>query len=82
MNDNCQVFLKARPAGLPRQDDFGIRSAPIPEPREGEFLVQIKYLSVDPYMRGHLQGGVYQSMKPVAIGDTLYGGAGQCPDHC
>lgn len=72
---NCQIYLQARPDGMPCQSDFGIRQVAIPEPVDGEILVRIEYLSVDPYMRGLLKGGIYNSIKPIGIGDLLYGGA-------
>lgn len=72
---NQQVFLLRRPHGMPQPADFGFRYVPIPDPGPGECLVRIEFLSVDPYMRGHMKGGVYRSMKPVQEGDTLYGGA-------
>jgi len=75
MNDCQQVFLAARPEGFPKLKDFGLRKASLREPDADEILVEIEFLSVDPYMRGHMQGGIYRTMKPLEIGDTLYGGA-------
>ena len=37
---NRQIWLKSRPNGIPRAEDFGIRTAAIPAPLEGEFLVR------------------------------------------
>lgn len=71
---NRQVFVAARPEGALKQGDFGMRTAAIPDPRPGELLVEVLYLSVDPYMRGHLEGA-YPLMKPLRVGDTMYGGA-------
>lgn len=73
-DENRQVFVAARPQGALRPTDFGMRSAPIPAPRAGEALARILYLSVDPYMRGHLDGA-YPLMKPLLVGDTMYGAA-------
>jgi len=75
MPENLQVFMAARPGGFPQLSDFGIRRAAIAEPGPDEILVEVAYLSVDPYMRGHMQGGIYRTMKPLQPGDTLYGGA-------
>jgi len=51
-HSNRQIWLKARPNGIPPADDFAIRQVPLPEPADGEFLVRNEYLSVDPAMRG------------------------------
>src|SRR5689334_10433844 len=54
--ENIQVFLAARPQGMPRETDFGVRSAAVPEPGVDEVVVRNEYVSVDPYMRGHIDG--------------------------
>ena len=47
---NKQVLLADRPTGFPKPTDFRLVESPIPEPAEGQFLVGISHLSVDPYM--------------------------------
>jgi len=49
---NRQVRLAARPEGLPKAIDWEIVDAPIPVPGPSEVLTRIRYLSVDPAMRG------------------------------
>jgi NADPH-dependent curcumin reductase CurA len=49
-----RVVLATRPAGEPREEDFRLEEAPIPEPGPGEVLVRILYVSVDPYQRGRM----------------------------
>ncbi len=71
---NRQVYLASAPRGAPQASDFALREMPMPEPGEGEVLVRIAYLSVDPYMRG-LIDGVYPAVKQVRVGDTMFGGA-------
>ncbi len=73
MTVNRQVHLAAKPFGVPKESDFTLVEAPVPEPAEGEFLVRVNYLSVDPYMRGLLTGG-RSYMKPVRPGDLMIGG--------
>ena len=51
---NRQVILAARPVGMPKADDFKVEAGPVPEPGEGEVLVQNLWMSVDPYMRGRM----------------------------
>ncbi|HUT88390.1 MAG TPA: NADP-dependent oxidoreductase [Thermoguttaceae bacterium] len=67
------IILAARPEGLPKETDFKPVEAPMPEPGEGQFLVKINYLSVDPYMRGRISE-IQSYAEPVAIGDVMVGG--------
>lgn len=77
--DNRQVWLKSRPNGIPRAEDFAIRAAPIPTPKEGEFLVRNAYLSVDPAMRGWIADKstywprieVGDTMRAFAVGEVI-----------
>jgi hypothetical protein len=69
---NRQVLLKRRPVGTPVRDDFDVVDAPLPEPGEGQILVQGIYLSLDPYMRGRISG-VRSYAKPTEIGDVIEG---------
>ena len=48
---NHRIILAAYPEGEPKESDFRIESEPIPVPGDGEFLVQAKYISVDPFLR-------------------------------
>jgi NADPH-dependent curcumin reductase CurA len=51
---NRQITLAARPVGFPRESDFELVEAPVPEPGPGEVLVRSLWLSLDPYMRGRM----------------------------
>jgi NADPH-dependent curcumin reductase CurA len=48
---NRQWRLKRRPSGQFDQADFELATVPIPEMRDGEFLVRLTHLSVDPTQR-------------------------------
>lgn len=72
-NMNHQIILAARPEGLPKETDFDLVEAPVPEPTDGQFLVKNYYLSVDPYMRGRISE-IKSYAEPVAIGDVMVGG--------
>ena len=61
-----QIRLKNRIVGMPKEDDFELVEVPLPEPGEGEVLVQNLYTSVDPYMRG--------GMRSAQPGQPLEGG--------
>jgi NADPH-dependent curcumin reductase CurA len=45
---NHQFRLAARPIGLPKRSDWNLTEEPVAEPGEGQFLVKILYLSLDP----------------------------------
>ncbi len=67
---NHQVRLAARPVGLPKPSDWSLIERPVPEPGEGEVLVKILYLSMDPAMRGWMNEG-RSYIAPVEIGDVM-----------
>jgi NADPH-dependent curcumin reductase CurA len=67
---NRQVWLKSRPNGIPRAEDFGMRSVPIPTLADGELLVRNAYLSVDPAMRGWIADKSTYWPR-IEVGDTM-----------
>ena len=71
-NSNRQITLAARPKGFPKESDFQTVAAPVGATGEGECLVQVIYLSVDPYMRGRLRD-VESYAPPVKIGQLMVG---------
>jgi NADPH-dependent curcumin reductase CurA len=73
MSVTRQIKLAAKPVGMPKESDFRIDEAPMPEPADGQVLVKTTYLSVDPYMRGRITG-VKTYADPVLPGDLMVGG--------
>ncbi|MGH2874383.1 MAG: NADP-dependent oxidoreductase [Solirubrobacteraceae bacterium] len=74
---NRQVRLAARPVGLPRPDDWAHTTEPVGDPVDGELLVAVRYLSLDPAMRGWMNDA-RSYMPPVGIGEVMRaGGAGE-----
>jgi NADPH-dependent curcumin reductase CurA len=67
---NRQWVLKRRPVGMVKPDDFELRSAPVPEPAEGELLVRTLWLSFDPTQRGWIEDRP-SYLPPVAIGEVM-----------
>jgi N-terminal domain of oxidoreductase len=67
---NHQFRLAARPVGIPKRNDWNCTESPIPEPRDGEFVAKILYISLDPAMRGWMREGK-SYIPPVAIGDVM-----------
>ncbi|MGP1397900.1 MAG: NADP-dependent oxidoreductase [Inquilinaceae bacterium] len=70
---NRRIVLAARPVGAPTPSDFRLEEGPVPEPAEGQVLLRVRYLSLDPYMRGRMSAAKSYA-KPVEIGDTMEGG--------
>jgi NADPH-dependent curcumin reductase CurA len=74
---NHQLRLAARPVGLPKPSDWELTEEPVGDPGEGEVLVKVRYLSLDPAMRGWMNEG-RSYIAPVKIGDVMRaGGAGE-----
>ena len=74
---NHQVRLAARPVGLPKASDWDHTEELVAEPRDGEVLVKVIYLSLDPAMRGWMNDA-RSYIPPVGIGEVMRaGGAGQ-----
>ncbi len=68
VNNQCQ--LAARPHGLPKPDDWSYVKSPVSEPGDGELLVKVKYISLDPAMRGWMNDG-RSYIAPVGIGEVM-----------
>jgi NADPH-dependent curcumin reductase len=47
-----RIVLASRPEGAPVPENFRVERAAIPTPADGEVLLKVRYLSLDPYMRG------------------------------
>ncbi|GAA3609511.1 NADP-dependent oxidoreductase [Marihabitans asiaticum] len=83
---STQVQLARRPEGVPSDDVWDITSTEVAEPADGEVVVQVRYLSLDPAMRGWLND-VRSYIPPVQIGEVMRAGgtgtvvASAHPDH-
>jgi NADPH-dependent curcumin reductase len=60
--------------GQPRSTDWEHVEEPVGEPGDGELLVQVLYLSIDPAMRGWMNAGK-SYIRPVEIGEVMRAGA-------
>ncbi|HZT39098.1 MAG TPA: NADP-dependent oxidoreductase [Bryobacteraceae bacterium] len=69
--NNGQWRLIARPQGRAKESDFEWREAPTPAIRDGEILVRIIYLSLDPTNRGWMGMDTY--MPAVPLGAVMRG---------
>src|SRR5689334_15532901 len=68
-----QVRLAKRPEGEPGDDCFAFTHDDVPSPAEGQLLLRVVYLSLDPYMRGRMSAAKSYA-DPVEVGDVLVGG--------
>ncbi len=67
---NHRFTLAARPVGLPKATDFDYSEEPVPEPAEGQLVVQVLLVSLDPAMRGWMNEGK-SYVPPVRIGEVM-----------
>jgi NADPH-dependent curcumin reductase CurA len=70
---NKSILLEKRPEGLPKLSDFKFVTESVPELKEGEVLLQTKYVSVDPYLRGRMNDvksyiPPFELDKPISSG--------------
>jgi hypothetical protein len=69
MTTNQRWVLAKRPQGVPKPDDFNLEQAPVPELQDGQALIRVEHISVDPGMRSRLSGDSYAAA--LAIGETI-----------
>ena len=67
---NHKVLLAARPVGMPKRSDWNFVEELVREPEEGELLIQVLYISLDPAMRGWINE-VRSYVPPVQIGELM-----------
>jgi NADPH-dependent curcumin reductase CurA len=68
---NRQLILRSRPKGLLAPGDLQLDESPIPSIGEGQALARVRYLSMDPTMRGWMARDTY--MPAVPIGEVMRG---------
>ncbi|HET6328580.1 MAG TPA: NADP-dependent oxidoreductase [Planctomycetaceae bacterium] len=71
---NHQFRLAARPVGMPKRSDWNYTEEPLRDPKPGEVLVKVHYISLDPAMRGWMNEG-RSYVPPVGIGEVMRAGA-------
>ena len=67
-----QIVLAARPKGRPQLTDFRPEEAAIPTPASGQLLLEVQYLSLDPYMRGRMNDRKSYA-NALRLGDVMPG---------
>jgi NADPH-dependent curcumin reductase CurA len=70
---NRQFRLAARPVGLAKASDWNMTTEPVADPADGQVLVKVLQLSLDPAMRGWMNEG-RSYIPPVGIGEVMRAG--------
>lgn len=70
---NRRIVMASRPTAYPEPQHFRLEEVPAPKPAEGEALVEVEWLSLDPYMRGRMREGPSYA-TPVQVGEVMTGG--------
>ena len=69
-----EIHLISRPAGMPTPANFALAQIKLEPLQDGQVLIRNLYLSVDPYMRGRMNGGK-SYVPPFELGKPMSGGA-------
>ncbi|WP_350284622.1 NADP-dependent oxidoreductase [uncultured Croceitalea sp.] len=67
---NTLVTLESRPSGAIQESNFGMKTEEIRELKDGEFLVAIEALSMDPAIRGWMNEGTTY-IKGIELGTVM-----------
>jgi NADPH-dependent curcumin reductase CurA len=70
MTTNRRIVLAQRPDGMITADCFESDDAPAPDPADGEAIVKVEYVSLDPTMRGWITDEP-SYLPPVGIGEVM-----------
>ena len=74
---NVRFVLAGRPEGVATESHFRMEEVPVSQPTEGEVLLRVHYISIDPAMRGWMNAGTTY-VKGVEIGAVMRAfGAGE-----
>ena len=73
MTQANRIVLASRPQGEPTTDNFRHETFELPTLSDGQFLVRIIWLSLDPYMRGRMDDAKSYA-QPVEVGETMEAG--------
>lgn len=71
---NRRVVLARRPEGELKDGDLVLEEVSVPAIKDGELLIQILWLSLDPYMRPRMSE-IKGYAEPIGIGEVIVGGS-------
>ncbi|AXI45870.1 NADP-dependent oxidoreductase [Sulfitobacter sp. SK012] len=75
MTDTMQrIVLASRPDGAPTLDNFRLEDTKVPTPGDGDVLVRVHYMSIDPYMRGRMDDAKSYA-APIPVDGLMEGGS-------
>src|ERR1700758_2023368 len=69
---NRQILLAEKPTGKLGSEHFKMISGTVPEPKEGEALLRVRYISLDAANRAWMHGATYRSA--VEANSVMAGG--------
>ncbi|MDG2306134.1 MAG: NADP-dependent oxidoreductase [Candidatus Binatia bacterium] len=69
---NRRWVLAKRPAGEPTGDCFELQEREVRDLDDGQILIEVRYLSLDPYMRGRMRDAKSYA-DPLRIGEVITG---------
>ena len=73
---NRQMTLRRYPDGMPKESDFEVITATLPDVGEGQVLCRAHYLTVDPYIRVHISPSMSVGYAPTTpLGSPIPGEA-------
>lgn len=70
---STRIVLASRPDGAPTADNFRTEVVDLPEVADGQVLLRVIYLSLDPYMRGRMSTAKSYA-PPAELDDVMVGG--------
>src|SRR6201990_3137269 len=70
---NRQVLLVEKPSGKLGSEHFKLVSGAMPEPKDGEALLKVRYISLDAANRAWMHGATYRSAVEA---NTVMAGGG------
>ncbi len=72
MSTARQIVLSSRPKGEPTSENFRTETVDLPTPGDGELELKVRYLSLDPYMRGRMSDAKSYA-APVEVDAVMTG---------
>lgn len=70
---NKSIILQKRPVGKPQLLDFKLVGTEMPEIQDAELLLKLKYVSVDPYLRGRMSDAK-SYIEPFKLNEAMASG--------
>ena len=72
--ENKSIIFTKRPNGIPTSKNFYLQNETVPSISDGEILLELVYVSVDPYLRGRMND-VKSYISSFEVGKAMMSGA-------